>query len=67
MAVEKRACSCGSTGLCVTLVPAGSLLRKLSPLQFVNGLIGLGTNPPPQFGQTLSSTLSTHVVQNVHS
>lgn len=45
----------------------GSLPRKLSPFQFFDGLIGLGTKPPPQFGQTFSKTLSTHVAQNVHS
>jgi hypothetical protein len=26
-----------------------------------------GTNPPPQFGQTFSKTVSTHVAQKVHS
>jgi hypothetical protein len=31
------------------------------------GLIGLGTNPPPQFGQTLMKRLSTQVAQNVRS
>jgi hypothetical protein len=31
------------------------------------GLIGRGMKPPPQFGQTLCSTLSTHAAQNVHS
>jgi hypothetical protein len=40
---------------------------KLSPFQFLNGLIGLGTNPLPQLGQTLPKTLSTHAAQNVHS
>jgi hypothetical protein len=48
-------------------VLAGSLPRKLSFFQFVAGLIGLATNPPPQFGQTFPSTCSTHVAQNVHS
>lgn len=57
----------GSTGLCLTLVLAGSLPRKLSFLQFFDGLIGLGTKPPPQFGQTLPNTVSTHAAQNVHS
>src|SRR5262249_56234550 len=52
---------------CLTLVAAGSLPRKLSPFQFFDGRIGLGTNPPRQFGQTFSRTLSTHVAQNVHS
>jgi hypothetical protein len=36
-------------------------------LQFAAGRIGLGENPPPQFGQTFSSTCSTHALQNVHS
>src|SRR4029453_10177467 len=29
--------------------------------------MGLGENPPPQFGQTLPSTFSTQVAQKVHS
>jgi hypothetical protein len=57
----------GSIGLCLTLVLAGSLPRKLSFFQFVDGLIGRGTKPPPQFGQTLPNTASTHAAQNVHS
>lgn len=67
MAAEKRAWASGSTGLCLTLALAGSFPRKLSSFQFVDGLIGLGTNPPPQFGQTFSRTKSTHAAQNVHS
>ena len=67
IAAENRACTAGSTGLCMTLVLAGSLPRKLSPFQFLDGLIGLGTKPPPQFGQTFPKTRSTHVAQNVHS
>lgn len=57
----------GSIGLCLTLVLAGSLPRKLSFLQFFDGLIGLATKPPPQFGQTSLNTVSTHAAQNVHS
>jgi hypothetical protein len=64
---ENFACVAGSTGLCLILVLAGSLPRKLSPFQFFDGLIGLGTNPPPQLGHTLSKILSTQVTQNVHS
>jgi len=64
---ENFACAAGSTGLCLILALAGSFPRKLSPFQFVDGLMGLGTNPPPQFGQTLPRTRSTHVAQNVHS
>jgi hypothetical protein len=37
----------GSTGVCLTVVLAWSLPRKLSPFQFFDGLIGLDTNPPP--------------------
>jgi hypothetical protein len=54
-------------GLRFTLVLAGSFPRKLSPFQFLAGLIGLGTSPPPQFGQAFSRALSTHLAQNVHS
>ena len=39
--------NCRINGLCLTLVLAGSLSRKLSPFQFFEGLIGLGTKPPP--------------------
>jgi hypothetical protein len=31
------------------------------------GLIGRGAKPPPQLGQTFSSTVSTQSAQNVHS
>ena len=67
MGAENFACAPGSTGRCLILVLGGSLPRKLSPFQFLAGLIGLGTNPPPQFGQTLPRTLSTQLAQNVHS
>src|SRR5262249_37593185 len=33
----------------------------------LTGRIGRGANPPPQLGQTLNSTSSTHSAQNVHS
>jgi hypothetical protein len=65
--LENWACATTSTGLYLILVLAGSLPRKLSPFQFLDGLTGLGTNPPPQFGQTFPKMLSTHVAQNVHS
>jgi hypothetical protein len=67
IAAENRECAASSTGLCLTVVLAGSFPRKLPPFQLVDGLTGLGTNPPPQFGQTFSRTSSTHVAQNVHS
>jgi len=56
-----------STGLRLTLAVAGSLPRKLSPFNFFDGLMGIGTKPPPQLGQTLPKTISTHSAQNVHS
>jgi hypothetical protein len=64
---ENLACTAGSTGRCLTLVLAGSFPRKLSPFQFLDGLIGRGTNPPPQFGQTFPRTFSTQDAQKVHS
>lgn len=67
IAAENCAWAAESTGRCLTLVPAGSFPRKLSFFQFLDGLTGLRTKPPPQFGQTFSRTLSTHVAQNVHS
>jgi hypothetical protein len=39
----------------------------LSPFQFLDGRIGRGTNPPPQFWQTFIRIVSTHAAQNVHS
>jgi hypothetical protein len=48
-------------------VLAGSLPRKLSFFQFIDGLIGRWTNPPPQLGQTFPRTRSTQLAQNVHS
>jgi hypothetical protein len=51
----------------LTLVLAGSFPRKLFPFQFFDGLIGRGTNPPPQFGQTLPNTVPAQCAQNVHS
>jgi hypothetical protein len=64
---ENWACTSGSTGLCLTRLLAGSFPRKLSPFQFVDGRIGLGTNPPPQLGHTLPKIPSTHEAQKVHS
>jgi hypothetical protein len=62
-----RAWVSGSTGRCLTLVLAGSFPRQLPSFQFLDGLTGRGTKPPPQFGQTLSRMWSTHEAQNVHS
>ena len=62
-----RAWDARSMGRCFTVVLAGFLPTKLSPLQFFDGLIGRGVNPPPQLGHTFSRTVSTQAAQNVHS
>lgn len=64
---RERSCAAESTGLCCTFVLAGSVPRKLSSFQFVEGLIGRGTNPPPQYRQTFPRTCSTHEAQKVRS
>ena len=48
-------------------VEAGCLPRHTPGRRSVVGRIGRGTNPPPQFGQTLNNTVSTQLTQNVHS
>lgn len=67
IAAENNSCAEGSTGLCVMVMPAGFSPRKLSPFQFFDGRMGLGTKPPPQLGETLLNTCSTQAAQNVHS
>jgi len=64
---ENFAWAAASTGLCRTLVLAGSLPRKLSPFQFFEGRTGRGAKPPPQLGQTFPRTFSTQGAQKVHS
>lgn len=64
---ENRSCAAESTGRCCTFVLAGSVPRKLSSFQFVEGLIGRETNPPPQFGQIFPRTCSTQAAQKVRS
>ncbi|WHZ13369.1 MAG: hypothetical protein OJF52_000201 [Nitrospira sp.] len=59
---ENEAWAAASTGRCLTTVLAGSLPRKLSPFQFLDGLMGRRTKPPPQFGRTLCRTCSTLAV-----
>ena len=46
---------------------AGWWAREMPGRRSLRGRIGRGTNPPPQFGQTLRSTRSTQSAQNVHS
>src|SRR5215831_4972377 len=49
------------------LVEGGRFATESPGRHSVAGRIGRGTKPPPQFGQTLKSTLSTQSAQNVHS
>src|SRR5690242_6669607 len=56
-----------STGLYVTFVVAGWRPRKFPCFQSCAGRTGRGTKPPPQLGQTPSSTCSTQSWQKVHS
>ena len=51
----------------IRFVEAGSLVILTPGLCSVFGRIGLGTKPPPQFGQTFLSIPSTQAVQKVHS
>jgi len=48
-------------------VDAGCFARGTLGYRSLTGRIGRGANPPPQFGQTLSSIFSTHSAQKVHS
>jgi hypothetical protein len=49
------------------LVEAGFFSNETPARQSRAGLIGRMANPPPQFGHTLASLLSTQSAQNVHS
>jgi hypothetical protein len=49
------------------LVEGGRFATESPGRHSVAGRIGRGTKPPPQFGQTLKSTLLTQSAQNVHS
>jgi len=49
------------------LVEGGRLATESPGRHSVAGRIGRGSKPPPQFGQTLNSTLSTQSAQKVHS
>src|SRR5262247_2786952 len=49
------------------LVEGGRFATESPGRHSVAGRIGRGTKPPPQFGQTLKSMLSTQSAQNVHS
>jgi len=49
------------------LVEGGRFATESPGRHSVTGRIGRGTKPPPQFGQTLKSTLATQSAQKVHS
>ena len=67
IAAANVACASRSTGRCRISLEAGFSPRQLPPFQLRAGLIGRGKNPPPQFGHTLSSTVSAQSAQKVHS
>ena len=52
---------------CTRLLDGGCFVTDTPGRHSRAGRIGRGTNPPPQFGQTLPSLLSTQSAQNVHS
>ena len=52
---------------CTRLSDGGCFATDTPGRRSVAGRIGRGAKPPPQFGQTLSSLLSTQSAQNVHS
>src|SRR6202035_5232156 len=52
---------------CTRLADGGCFTADTPGRHSLKGRIGLGTKPPPQFGQTLCSLLSTQSAQNVHS
>src|SRR5262245_20113812 len=59
MAAANTACAAALIGRYLTLGLAGSLRRQLLSFHLVVGRTGLGTIPPPQFGQTLKRMVST--------
>jgi len=52
---------------CTRSVEAGCRANETPVRRSVNDRTGRGTNPPLQFGQTLSSTVSTQSAQEVYS
>ena len=67
ISLANTACALSRIQRCVSLQDAGKFERLLLFFQFLTGRIGRETKPPPQFGQTLCSILSTQSEQNVHS
>src|SRR5258708_16680532 len=52
---------------CTRLADGGCLSTDTPGRHSFAGRIGCGAKPPPQFGQTLCSLVSTQSAQNVHS
>ena len=67
MEAAKATWSSTTTGRCLAAELAGYFPRKFPPFQSLDGRIGLGEKPPPQFGQTLPRTEATQFAQKVHS
>ena len=65
-----RECAATSSTLyfkCTRLSDGSCFVTHTPGRRSVAGRIGRGAKPPPQFGQTLCSLLSTQSAQNVHS
>ena len=64
---ENTAASARVYFMCTRCVDSGCFASDKPPRRSITGRIGRAVNPPPQFGQTLWSTVSTQSAQNVHS
>jgi len=53
--------------MCTRWLDGGRLLTDSPGRHSVTGRIGRGAKPPPQFGHTFASRVSTQSAQNVHS
>ena len=63
-------CAATSSGLyfkCTRLSDGACFVVQTPGRHSCMGRIGRGAKPPPQFGQTLESFVSTQSAQNVHS
>ena len=67
MLATKVAISSTSCDSVLRIVDAGCWARESPGLHSRAGRIGRGAKPPPQFGHTLESFVSTQLAQNVHS
>jgi hypothetical protein len=70
MSLMRPMCGASSSRLndrCTRLAEGGRFATDRPGRHSVAGRMGRGAKPPPQFGQTLSSLVSTQSAQNVHS